>query len=289
MLAHHDELIPALTDRMTILHLADSLAAQSAGLFAELAGSAVPLSGERLDALRLLAGALAGQSVPEVLMRENLAVINAARVRAGSMPVVGTPDDVLRLAAELCGGDVTLRTPTRFVSLPRPQRRLLLAALGRVADGRLGDVPRHAEQWKRLGERLHPHESASDAVRSVFAVARGETRARSLMSRAEAAFTAGDALEAAVVLADAPGMLWRSADRLLRTVRPADIDVLAGRFATAAPDVSGRVLLSVREHLQNPTSGPTGRGSSRTGTAAPGSRPRRGTRSTPAPPRACST
>lgn len=254
MLAHHDELIPALTDRMTILHLADSLAAQSAGLFAELAGSAVPLSGERLDALRLLAGALAGQSVPEVLMRENLAVINAARVRAGSMPVVGTPDDVLRLAAELCGGDVTLRTPTRFVSLPRPQRRLLLAALGRVADGRLGDVPRHAEQWKRLGERLHPHESASDAVRSVFAVARGETRARSLMSRAEAAFTAGDALEAAVVLADAPGMLWRSADRLLRTVRPADIDVLAGRFATAAPDVSGRVLLSVREHLQNRTS-----------------------------------
>lgn len=45
MLAHHDELIPALTDRMTILHLADSLAGQGAGLYAELAGSSVPLSG----------------------------------------------------------------------------------------------------------------------------------------------------------------------------------------------------------------------------------------------------
>ena len=48
-------------------------------------------------------------------------------------------------------------------------------------------------------------------------------------------------------------MLWRSADRLLRTARPADIDGLAGRFAAAAPHVSGRVLLSVREHLQNRT------------------------------------
>ena len=253
MLAHHDELIPALTDRLTVLHLGGPLGEETAELFAELAGSAVPLSGDRLDGLRFLAGIFPGTDVPEVPVRENLAVLNAARVRAGRMPVAGTPTDVLRLAAELSGADVTLAKPPRFRSLPRPQRRLVLAALARAADGRLGDVPAHAEQWKRLGEKMHPHESASDAVRAVFAVARGELKARSLMSRAEAAFAAGDAREAAAVLSAAPGMLWRSADRLLRTARPGDIDGLADRFAAAAPHVSGRVLLSVREHLQNRT------------------------------------
>jgi hypothetical protein len=88
----------------------------------------------------------------------------------------------------------------------------------------------------------------------VFAVARGERRVRPLMSRAEAAFAAGDVPKAAAVLSAAPGMLWRSADRLLRAARPEDIGVLADRFTAAAPDVSGRVLLSVREHLRNRTS-----------------------------------
>jgi hypothetical protein len=253
MLAHHDELIPALTDRLTVLHPGGALADEMAELFAELAGSAVPLSGERLDALRFLAAMLPDAVIAEVPVRENLAVLNAARVRAGRMPVTGTPTDVLRLAAELSGADVTLARPPRFRSLPRPQRRLVLAALAQAADGRLGDVAAYAEQWKRLGEKLHPHESASDTVRAVFAVARGERSAGSLMSRAEAAFAAGDARAAAAVLSAAPGMLWRSADRLLRTAAPGDIDGLTARFAAAAPHVSGRVLLSVREHLQNRT------------------------------------
>src|SRR5450756_170016 len=209
MLARHDELIPALSDRVTLLHPGGSLADEASELFGELAGSTVPLSGERLEWLRLLAGTLADATVfpestvfpagivPEVLVRENLAVINAARVRAGQSPSVGTPTDVLRLAAELSGGDVTLRAPVRFRSLPRRQRRLLLlAALGQVAEGRLGDVRQYAEPWKRLGERLHPHESGlvagpAEAVAAVFAVARDEQRVPSLAARTEAAFGDG--------------------------------------------------------------------------------------------------
>ncbi|MFD2349516.1 hypothetical protein ACFSTC_09245 [Nonomuraea ferruginea] len=67
--------------------------------------------------------------------------------------------DVLRLACALSGGDVTLATPTRFRSFRRAERRALLRALDAVATpAKLGDVPRHRERWKRLGERLHPHE-----------------------------------------------------------------------------------------------------------------------------------
>ncbi|HEX4830000.1 MAG TPA: TerD family protein [Trebonia sp.] len=278
MVARHDELVPALSDRVTVVHLGATLAREAAALYGELAASPVPLSAEALDALRFLAayhgGLVEGVIEGEIKVRENKAVINAARVRAGLAPAADTPTDVLRLAAELSGADVTLTTPPRFRSLPRAQRRALLAALDAVieaAPARLADVGRHAEQWKRLGERLHPHEAnaafhgSAPGSASVFAVARGELAAPSLAAQAEAAFASGDVTRAARTLAASPGMLWRAADRVLRTAAqssaqngtaagPAPGDVTARlleAFAQTAPKVSGRVLLSVREHLVN--------------------------------------
>ncbi|HEY0933548.1 MAG TPA: hypothetical protein VGD91_07390, partial [Trebonia sp.] len=91
------------------------------------------------------------------------------------------------------------------------------AATVAADETRLADVPRHAEAWKRLGERLHPHEPGSPDAARVFAVARGEERVRSVAGRAELAFARGDVVSAAAGLVAAPG----------------------------------RVLLSVREHLAN--------------------------------------
>jgi hypothetical protein len=54
------------------------------------------------------------------------------------------------------------------------------------------------------------------------------------------------------LLANAPGLLWRSLDRLLReAAEPAELDAVVSAAAAAIPAVSGRVLLSVREHLVN--------------------------------------
>ena len=301
MLARHQELVPALSDRITVLHLGGPLADEAARLYGELAASTVPLNGEALTALRFLAGyhggvfgsgVLAGTAAagPDIPVRENKAVINAARVRAGLAPEVDTPTDVLRIAAELSDGDVTLATATRFRSLPRAQRRVLLTALDTVvgnAPGKLADVNRHPEQWKRLGERLHPHERASAPTASaastasanrhaghpaagaadVFAVARGDKAAPSLASRVEAAFGDGDVTRAVQTLAVAPGLLWRAADRVLRATandatsangvnQAARLERILESFAVTAPHVSGRVLLSVREHLQNRTTRP---------------------------------
>jgi hypothetical protein len=88
-------------------------------------------------------------------------------------------------------------------------------------------------------------------VQAVFAVARGELVARSLAGRAEVAFAGGDVRAAAQVLADAPGALWRAADRVLRNAAAGESGAVLGCFASTAAQVSGRVLLSVREHLQN--------------------------------------
>jgi hypothetical protein len=257
MLAAHDELIPAAGDRLTILEAGGRLDDEARALYLDLAGRTVPLSESDLAALAELAAWSMGGSQPaEIPGREAKAVINAARLAAGLPLLADTVTDVLRAACAASGGDVTLREPARFRSFSRAERRAFLAALDAVVAGsaaKLGDVGTYREPWKRLGERLHPgeHPAWPDAQR-VFAVARGQEQAPSLAAQADAHLGAGQAGRAAAVLARAPGMLFRSLDHLLRIADdgPQQAQIVAAA-AKAAPGVSGRVLLSVREHLQN--------------------------------------
>ncbi|MGP4024045.1 hypothetical protein [Actinomadura sp. 3N407] len=255
MLEAHDELIAGAGDRVTVLHLGRGLAEESERLYLRLAGSATPLNEDGLGALGMLAEHYASGPHPErIPVRENRAVINEVRLAIGEDLLVDTITDVLRLACALSGGDVTLQEPTRFVSMPRPMRRSLLAALDGVVSadpGKLGDVAARQEPWKRLGERLHPHEYPEWArAADVFAVARGEKKAPSFAARIEARLASGDVAGAAHVAKGAPGMLFRSLDRLLRTAPDAQDAVLEAAESVAGR-VSGRVLLSVREHLLN--------------------------------------
>ncbi|MEU7530419.1 hypothetical protein AB0A74_32155 [Saccharothrix sp. NPDC042600] len=254
MLAAHDELIPSVKDRLTVLHLGGTVEEEVRALFLEMAGSPVPLNEADLG----LFGELAQRclEVPaDVPVRENRAVVNAARLTAG-LPLIGvdTVTDVLRLACAASGGDPTLLRPTRFRSFRRSERRVLMRALDDVVaagPGKLGDVGLHRERWKRLGERLHPHEhDASPHAQDVFAVARKTKVVRSFAGRVEERFGEGDVPGAVRLLAGAPGVLFRSLDRVLRAGGGED----AVRAVESVVDrVSGRVLVSVREHLANRT------------------------------------
>nr|WP_062334664.1 hypothetical protein [Herbidospora sakaeratensis] len=250
LLAAHAELVPLAGDRVTVLDLGGPLAAEAEALFASLAGSQVPLSPEDVTLLRDLAAVCVGEP-GRIPVRENRAVLNEARFAAGRPPLVDTVTDVLRLACGLSGGDVTLLGPTRFRSFTRAERRALLAALDGVATtAKLGDVPRHREQWKRLGERLHAHEHPRfPRAAHVFEVARGERPAVSLPGRVETALAAGRVSEALRLLGDSPGALLRRLDHLLRAGESPSSVLYAARQAAAS--TSGRVLLSLREHLQN--------------------------------------
>lgn len=257
LLAAHDELVAAAGDRVTLLRLGDSAEAETERLYLSLAGSVTPLGEADLAILGELATACAGGAQPDVIpVRENRAVLNGVRLSLGRpLLAVDTTTDVLRLACGVSGGDATLLTPTRFRSFRRPERRTLLAALDRVVGasaGKLGDVARYAEPWKRLGERLHPHEFPQwPHARAVFEVARGERRVPSIAGRAEAAFRDGAVRKAASVLTAAPGLLLRSADRLLRTAPAAERAAVVDAVTGALPTASGRVLLSLREHVGN--------------------------------------
>lgn len=253
MLARHDELIPSLKDRMTVVHLGGTLDDEITRLYLELAASPIPLGEDD----RALLGELATQRLdvtPEAVpTRENRAILNAARLVA-QRPLIGidTVTDVLRLAAEASGGDVTLNAPTRFRSFRRPERRALLAALDGVAASKLGDVNKNREAWKRLGERLHPHEHDQwPHAQDVFAVARKDKVVRSFAGRVEMAFQDNDIKAAVRILSAAPGMLLRQVDRLLRHGTEEDVPFIVDAVATVVPSVSGRVLCSLLEHLEN--------------------------------------
>ncbi|WP_445525777.1 TerD family protein [Streptomyces cyslabdanicus] len=257
MLAHHDELIAAAGDRMTVLHLGGSLDDELTSLYLALTGSSTPLGEDGLRDLRDLAGhCVDGPQPAEIPVRENRAVVNQARLMAGAGLLLDTVTDVLRLACALSGGDVTLQEPTRLRTLPRAVRRALLAGLDEVvaaAPAKLADVPAHREMWKRLGERLHPHEYPRwPHAADVFAVARGEKTARSLDGRVEELLATSDITGAVELLKAAPGKLFRSLDRLLRTALTQDErDAVVAAAKQVVPNVSGRVALSVRQHLHN--------------------------------------
>ncbi|MEU2242943.1 hypothetical protein ABZ572_26435 [Streptomyces sp. NPDC018338] len=262
MLAVHDELIAAAGDRLTVLHLGADAETEVTDLYLALAGGTTPLGEEHLGDLAVLAENCADGPQPETItVRENRAVVNRARLRAGAPPLLDTVTDALRLACALAEGDVTLREPTRFRALSRPYRRRLLAGLDAVvaaSPAKLADVSAHAEAWKRLGERLHPHEYPHwPHAAAVFAVARGERKVPSIDSRVEELLGRGDVTAAAELLASAaPGRLFRALDRLLRgTAEGKERDAVLAAAERAAPEVSGRVVLSVREHIRNRAGG----------------------------------
>lgn len=262
MLAHHDELIPSIKDRVTVLTLGGSLAEESRTLYFQLAENPSPLGVDDLSLLRTLAEVHVtdGKQPGKIPVRENRAAINRARIEAGMPILVDTPVDVLRLAVELSDGDGTLEVPTRFRSFSRPERRVLMVALDAAVtrDYKLGDVARYREQFKRLGERLHPHEYPQyPGAVDVFAVARGDKAARSLAGRVDLCVASGQLAKAIGLLAQAPGMLIRNVDYLLRLAAadPEDHyvyeEALFEAIQTAAKSTSTRVLLSLREHLIN--------------------------------------
>ncbi|WP_225804795.1 hypothetical protein [Streptomyces sp. NK15101] len=257
MLAAHGELIAAAGDRMTVLHPGGTLDDEATALYLSLAGSPTPLGDDHLRDLALLAAhRVDGPQPVAIPVRETRAVVNRARLDAGADLLLDTVTDVLRLACALSDGDVALREPTRFRALSRPVRRALLGGLDAVVAGapaKLADVGAHREAWKRLGERLHPHEYPRwPGAAEVFAVARGERKAPSFDSRVEELLGRDDVTGAAALLTSAPGRLLRALDRLLRTAdRQKELDAVLAAFESAVPHVSGRVLLSLREHVQN--------------------------------------
>lgn len=227
-----------------------------------LAGAASPLSAQdqadlvwfvrqyRADVFRLLPS--------KFPFKENLALLGAQlvmhvgeddRAQRFVQEHFRTATDVLRLAAALSGGDVSLAAHTRFARFSRGQRRLLLAQFD-ACSALTEDMRRRPEAFKRLGERLHPGEHAKryPSVAAAYSVIRNGQPFTSFNSRVEQALAAGDLDAAAQTLEGRPGDYARRLDVLLRKSEQAE--TLLHRFAELAPRVSTAVLLQVLAHFK---------------------------------------
>ena len=201
--------------------------------------------------------------VPAALpSKENLAFLAACLLRytTSAEPVlqqhVKTATDVLRLAAALSGGDVSLAAATKFRGFRRGERRLLLGLLDRCANA-TEDMLRRPEPWTRLGERLHPGEwKRFPQAIAAFAVIRNDLSYPTFNRTVEQALAAHDGAKALATLRQRPGELARRLDHLLRETL--DWQPVVAAFAEAAPKVATPVLLQVMTHFRR--RGAAGRG-----------------------------
>ncbi|MEU9865666.1 MXAN_6230/SCO0854 family RING domain-containing protein [Streptomyces sp. NPDC047971] len=195
-----------------------------------------------------------------------------------------TATDVLRLLAVRSGGEADLLEPRRFLSLPRPLRRRLLAVLdGLDTTSLVEDLLRHPGLWKKAAEILHPYERHARHPRAAmaFAVLRGTSvetgddplgkallrtaaehphvvrvdglrlKPHTWSSRVETALAERDPDTALTLLAQRPGELVRRLDHLLRLYGSATLPArVAETLRRALPGAGPGPLLSALGRLR---------------------------------------
>ena len=196
----------------------------------------------------------------EITFKEILAWISAKLVEEGKIKVLAkyykTAIDVLRLAASLSDGDVSLVKNTKFKSFSRKERRIIMSLLTQCSNLN-EDMWRYKEQWIRLGERLHPGEFKGQAfkkVQSAFKSIREEKKPLFWTGKVEGLIKSPkhnkDEMEMLLgLLTQRPGEFARRLDKLLRDY-PDYTDEIVESFSTVADKVSTPVLLQTLAHFQ---------------------------------------
>lgn len=229
-------------------------------LMNNLIGAKTSLSQQDKDDLVWLLNnkGLGYSNMPEINFKENLPIITKLILDNTSSTIwfdslklyYKTATDVLRLAVYLSDGDVSLATNTKFKSIPRKLRRLLIQLLdncGNIEE----DMLRHDMAWIRLGEILHVGEGRYDKYKKTqiaFNKLRNNLKIETFGGKVDDAIKSGDFSKAVSMLKNRPGELARMLDFLLRNNK-VDYNVVLNAFNDISTKVSVPVLLQVKEHF----------------------------------------
>ncbi len=258
VLTYHEKLELPKNSKSKIINLGESLEDEVANLFVSLANSTVPLNEKtRKDISTLVEfdSSIIGLAKPTI--RENKAIINSIKIGKGLEIEVDTVVDVLRISAELSGGDVTLTTNTKFKNLSAPVRRVLVNAINSVATNqhKVEDGLRYREQFKRLARQLHPRKIGGKNAINFFDIIGGKKKIVTTNSEVHENLINGiysnDFTAYISSLKNKTGQLARNIDVVLRNGDKASLDLLVTTFAKGISGVSGRNLLSIYQHIQN--------------------------------------
>lgn len=163
-----------------------------------------------------------------------------------------TATDILRLAVAFSNGDVSLSNfYTKFKSFKNKERRLLLGFLDKV-EFPLENMKRYAEEWKRLGERLHPGQYSNKYPNAfnAFKIIRNDAKGvKTFLSSVEIALEKKDFLGAAKLLENRPGEFIRRLDFLLRNSK--DVEPILNIFRNIVGDIKTLTLLQVKTYFSH--------------------------------------
>jgi len=250
--------LPLLDDDKTVILTVGSHADLMA-VFSNLVGSKTSLSQQdKEDVIEIIKECPDfGNYLPnEIFLKENVAfvckaILDNAPVKDAAVvsKYFKTATDVLRLIVALSDGDISLANPTKYRSLRRAERRMvmdLLAGCGNI----LEDLYRYPNEWLHAIHSAHPFEFCQKkyaGVNQAFNTLRNEKKPLLFAGKVDALIKAGRMEEAARMLESRPGDFARQLDKLLRGAK--DERGILNSFAKVAEKVSSPVLLQLREHF----------------------------------------
>lgn len=230
-------------------------------IFKNLCDSKTSLSETDKNDLEWIIKNVAVKFPDEITLKENCALIGKIYLQSyyGSSFVKDyetlskyfkTATDVLRLIVAMSDGDVSLAQNTKFKSMKRKHRKLIMGFLMNCPNLE-EDMNRYRIQWIRIGEKLHPGEFSDkyDKVKRAFHRIRSGETIQSFAGKVDNDLIKKNYIDALELLKTRPGELARKLDYLLRIVD--DKQMVIDVFKEVAKKVSSPVLLQVRQHFIN--------------------------------------
>lgn len=193
------------------------------------------------------------ESIP---LKENVAFIGTLILKNGiNISTVEkyfkTATDVLRLITCMSDGDISLSINTRYKSLKRGERKIIMNLLANC-NNLEEDMFRYKQRWIRIGEIIHPNEYKNEKYKEVikcFQKLRGNNKPKTWRSKVEKAVLNKDIKTATDLLIQRPGEFARMLDKLLRECNDDNASYVVDAFKRNSEKVALPVLLQVREHF----------------------------------------
>lgn len=258
MLEYHSKLKIPSGSKFKFINLGDSLNDEVTNLFTSIVNSTVPLNEKTRKDIEILVS-FDSSIIPfaDPTIRENKAIINSLKMFHDLPIEVDTVVDVLRLAAELSKGDVTLTTNTKFRKFSSSEKRVLVGAINSVAktNDKIEDGLRFREQFKRLARQINPRKIGGKYAVNFFDVIGGNKKFKTSSGASHEHFINGlhtkDYTDFIKSLKNKVGKLVRSIDSILRNGNTDSLNLLVETIDGRLDGVSGRNLLSLYQHIQN--------------------------------------
>ena len=201
-------------------------------------------------------GVNANELPDEIPFKENVAVIcklimdNTSEIEWYDIlhKYLKTATDILRFVTYLSDGDVSLSTNTKYKSLPRKRRRLIIKLLdnaGNIEE----DMKRHESKWIKLGETIHVGEYKQfNNAYTAFDKLRNNGKIATFTGKVNEFLSEKNLDKALSLLKTRPGELARRLDSLLRDY-PYASKLIINAFKEVTDKISVPVLLQVKEHF----------------------------------------